>query len=328
VSEQDNLPRTAFARGTYEVWFLTLTDPRSGAGYWIRSTLLNRRHGGMTAGVWFARFDPADPARTFGIHRTFPEAKVAEDVFEVGIGDSLMRSGRASGTVAGGGHQAQWDLQFPTGQSTYFLLPDLVNRRAFAPSRALSPNPQTVFSGSVTIDGETTEIIAASGQQSHVYGSRHGERWAWAACSDFIDEDATLHVLTAQARRGPITTPFLTTVGVRWQDRRIHLWNLGRRRPFGLGKWRLDVGNRRYRLTGWIEAPAWAILRARYEDPDGTPRYCHNSEIASSRVALFERRAGGFDEVALLEARGTTHAEWAGRTPAAAVEREFAEAGP
>jgi hypothetical protein len=67
------------------------------------------------------------------------------------------------------------------------------------------------------------------------------------------------------------------------------------------------------------------LIRARYEDPDGRARYCHNSEVASSRLALFERRAGGFEEVALLESRGTTHAEWAGLTPASAVEREFVE---
>ena len=68
------------------------------------------------------------------------------------------------------------------------------------------------------------------------------------------------------------------------------------------------------------------MIRARYEDPTGTERWCHNSEIASSRLALFERRAGGFDEIALLESRGTTHAEWAGRTPAPQVERAFLEA--
>ena len=92
-----------------------------------------------------------------------------------------------------------------------------------------------------------------------------------------------------------------------------------------MGTWKIDVENRNYRVTGRIEAPARAMLRARYEDPDGTPRYCHNSEIASCRLALFERRAGGFEELVLLESTGTTHAEWAGRTPAEAVQRTFAE---
>jgi hypothetical protein len=114
---------------------------------------------------------------------------------------------------------------------------------------------------------------------------------------------------------------------VRWQGRWIRLSKWSRRRDFGLGSWKVDLENRTFRLTGRIEAPARALLRGRYEDPDGSLRYVHNSEIASCRLALFERRAGGFEEVALLESRGTTHAEWAGRTPASAVEREFTEVG-
>jgi hypothetical protein len=126
-----------------------------------------------------------------------------------------------------------------------------------------------------------------------------------------------------------VTTPYITYVGVRWEGRWIRLAGVRRKPDFGLGSWRVDLESRRYRLTGRIEAPSIALLRARYEDPDGSARYCHNSEIASCRLALFERRAGGFDEVALLESRGTTHAEWAGLTPASQVEREFVDvSGP
>ena len=81
------------------------------------------------------------------------------------------------------------------------------------------------------------------------------------------------------------------------------------------------------RYEGTFDAPEKGqyMISLAYRDPDGLARYCHNSEIASCRLALFERRAGGFEEVALLESRGTTHAEWAGRTPAAAVGREHVD---
>jgi hypothetical protein len=69
------------------------------------------------------------------------------------------------------------------------------------------------------------------------------------------------------------------------------------------------------------------MVRARYEDPDGSSRHCHHTEVASCRLALFERRAGGVEEVALLESKGTTQAEWAGGTPATAVETEHVEVG-
>jgi tocopherol cyclase-like protein len=327
MSEDDNLPRWTGRPGFYEVWFVTMTDPASGLGFWIRSTLHAPKHGPAWAGVWFARFDPVDPDKTFGINRRYgmEAVTVPADAFDVSIDGTRIASGAAVGSLEGDGHAARWDVTFDTGGPTYRMLPDLMYRGSFAPTKPLSPNVEAHVAGRLEVDGEEIVLPGVPGQQGHLYGASHAERWAWMHCSDFVDEEAVVHALTAQGRRAGRTMPFLTSVGVKWQGRWIRLSKWSLRRDFGLGSWHLDVGNRRYRLAGRVEAPARALLRARYEDPDGSSRYCHNSEVASSRVALFERRAGGFEEVALLESRGTTHAEWAGRTPAPAVEREHVE---
>ena len=327
MAEQDNISRVTGRSGVYEVWFITFTDPVTGRGYWIRSTYIAPKRGEASAGVWFARFDPADPGLTFGIHRRSLDWSISALEFDVRIDGTLMRSGRAEGSIEGGGHEASWDLQFPTGGETYPLLPQALYRGRHAPTKPLSPNVDTRITGSITIDGERSEILDASGQQGHLWGERHALRWAWAHCSDFVDEEATLHAVTALGRRGPLKTPYVTFAGVRWEGRWIRLRRMSPKRDFGLGTWRVDLESRRYRLTGRIEAPSIALLRARYEDPDGSARYCHNSEIASCRLALFERRLGGFEELALLESQGTTHAEWAGRTPAPQVDREFFQTG-
>ena len=39
--------------GHYEVWYLTLTDPRSGIGVWIRLTMLAPLDGEATSALWF-----------------------------------------------------------------------------------------------------------------------------------------------------------------------------------------------------------------------------------------------------------------------------------
>jgi hypothetical protein len=340
VSEEDNLPRWNGRPGAYEVWFLTASNPESGDGYWLRSTLHAPKRGTPYGAVWFARFDPTDPASTFGVHRRFgmdavsiaggsagaPVDGLDGGPFQVRIGDSTIASGRAGGSLEGAGHEVRWDLTFPTGEPTWRLLPDPFYRGGLAPTKPYSPNPDTLASGTLWLDGVEMELRDAPAQQGHLVGARHAERWAWAHCSRFDDEEAVVQALTAQGRRGPLTTPYVTSVGIRWEGRWIRLSKMSRRRDFGLGTWRLDLGNRRYRLTGRIEAPARAMIRARYEDPDGSDRFCHNSEIASSRLALFERHAGGFEELTVLESRGTTHAEWAGRTPATSVEREHVEA--
>lgn len=328
MGERDNIHRVPGRSGVYEVWFLTFTDPVTGRGYWIRSTYLAPKRGAPSAGVWFARFDPADPSLTFGLHRRSDAWSISTGDFDVRIDGTFMASGLAEGSLEGGGHKVSWQVRYPIGGETYSLLPQALYRGLLAPTKPVSPNVDTQVSGSVTVDGERSEISKAPGQQGHLWGERHARRWAWAHCADFVDEEAVVHAVTAQGRRGPINTPYATFVGVRWGGQWIRLNRISRRPDFGLGAWRVDLENRRYRLTGRIEAPGTALLRATYEDPDGTRRYCHNSEIASCRLALFERRAGGFDEIALLESRGTTHAEWAGRTPAPQVDREFLELGP
>jgi hypothetical protein len=321
VSEQDNLPLWEGKPGSYEVWFLTFTDSRTGTGYWIRSTVTAPDHGPAYGAVWFARFEQGDPERTFGIHRRFAfDGPADAERFDVTVGTARVASGRAEGSLGGDGHEVRWDLSWPTGEPTFRLLPDLFYRAGVAPTKPFSPNPNTRITGTIHVDGDSA-TIDSPGQQGHLYGREHAQRWAWAHCSDFLDEEASFHALTAQSRRGSFDTPFVTFVGLRWEGRWIRLSKVHRRKDFSLGMWRVDVGNRRYRVTGRVEAPARALLMAEYEDPNGTPRFCHNSEVASCKLALFERRAGGFEEIALLESSGTTHAEWAGRTPAPGVER-------
>lgn len=154
------------------------------------------------------------------------------------------------------------------------------------------------------------------GQQGHLEGSRHAERWAWASCTAFDRAGFAIQVLSAQTRRGPLLTPFLTFAGLQVDDRWIRLRGIGRDRTWSLGRWRLALASRAYRVEGEVWAPQESMIRARYLDPDDTPRFCHNSEVASSKLVLWERRLGGWQEVASLSSAGTTHAEWAGRTEA------------
>ena len=111
-------------------------------------------------------------------------------------------------------------------------------------------------------------------------------------------------------------TPFTTFAGLRWRGQWRRLHGVTRTRPFWLGGWRIDASDGDYRLSGRVAGDPTFMVQAEYHDPDGTPRYCHNTELASSRFVLFEKGQAGFEEVATLSSEGTTHAEWAGRTPA------------
>jgi hypothetical protein len=312
VSERDNLPAWAGRRGRYEVWFLTLSRPDGRAGYWIRYALRSPIAGPPEPRLWFARFDRDDPAGTFGVNAAANVLSFAEEGFEVRMGDGVLRSGRAAGAMAGGGHEVSWDLEFETGGPTFRILPDSVSR--LAPTTPLTPNPDVRFRGTVVADGRTDHLDGAPGQQGHLVGTRHAERWAWASRTD--DDGYAFQALSAQGRRGPLVTPYLTFAAVRVDGRWIRLRGTARRKDWSLGRWRIRLAGRRHRLEGEVRADPKQMVRARYLDPDDTPRWCHNSEVASSLVRLWERRPGGWREVVELASDGTTHAEWVGRTPA------------
>ena len=326
MSEQDNFPARRGRGGHYEAWYLTFTDPATRTGYWIRYTLHAPGGGGAPeARLWFARFDHVRPERTLGLNRGHPIAEWASEAsaFEIRIGDAVLRSGRLSGSLQGEDHSVAWDLDFETGGPTYRMLPDALYRGSLAPSKPYVPNPDTTFTGTIEVDGETLTLSGVPGQQGHVYGSRHAERWAWAQCNDFPGDPGTVLVaLVAQGRRGPLLTPHTTFVGLRRGGEWLRFRGISRQKDWSLGVWRLALSGRRHRLVGSVRVAPERLIRARYHDPDGTARYCHNSEVSSARLTLLERRAGGYEEVAQLEADGRVHAEWGGMTPAEAVLHE------
>jgi hypothetical protein len=328
MAERDDLPQWGGKPGGLEAWHLAVTEPVTGRGFWVRAGLVAPTKGAPRGMAAFAAFHPAQPERTFGVQEDHPG-----DAFTVGGQDRYLRTGGVEvgpgylrGALEGDGHEARWDLTYPIGDSSYALVPDVAARRPLGAPAAIDAKPDVRVSGEVTLDGEVVTLEDVPGSQGHTYGARYPERWVRAQCASFEDEDAVLEAITGQVRRGPYVTPFLTTIGLRRQGRWMRFTLIRRRRDFSMGYWRIDVADRRFRLTGRVEAPAMALVRARLDGPDGTIRHTHHTATASCRLALFERRTGGFDEVAVLESRGLVQAEWAGRTAAAAVEREAAGA--
>ena len=326
MAERDNRPFWTGRPGQYEPWFLTVSDGR--IGYWIRYTLHAPTGAPSEARLWFARFDRAEPDRTFALNRGFPidQAAVRADPFGVRIAGSTLASGHARGSIEGRGHHVTWDIRWDTGGATHRLLPAGLHR--LAPTRPYCPNPDARFTGAVVVNGEQHDLEGASGQQGHQFGTRHADRWVWAHCNGFEGTDAVLHALVAQGRRGPVTTPFTSFVSLRWRGRWLRFAKASPVAELGLGRWPIDVGDRRWRLSGSVHADPRLIVQARYLDPDGSERFAHNSEVASTELILFERRRASYEEVAVLRSEGTTAAEWAGRTPAPGEFQQHIAADP
>ena len=88
-------------RGVYEVWYMTWNHPETDQGFWLRYITEAPLEGPSRGELWFARFDPKNPARTFGIHRSFPGVDATRDPFSLVIGGSKLGHDHAIGQVAG-----------------------------------------------------------------------------------------------------------------------------------------------------------------------------------------------------------------------------------
>lgn len=335
VNQADNVRRWDGAkRGHYEVWYLTFNHLPSQTGYWIRYTLESplSGHGEPYAQLWFARFDGANPDRTFGINRKVPVSTMVAEAspFSVAISGSRLTHQSAAGAIEGNGHQASWDLAWDPAPETHRQLPGVMYRRGgLGDTTVLTPNLDVALRGTITVDGETLDLARAPGGQTHLWGRKHAHSWAWGHCNAFRDQPgAALETLTVRLERRGYVLPPLTVLCL-YLDGRALRFNDYRNVPFTRGEfgtafYRFTARGSRVRIEGEYSCRPEDMVVAHYHDPDGEPSFCANTEVADLRVTVFERssRLSGWRERVRLLAPRSGHFEVATRQRDPAVVKD------
>jgi hypothetical protein len=320
--------------GHYEVYYLTLTDPATGVGFWIRYTMLAPLPGGgeePTAALWFLAMDPRDGHQpTFGRKATFPIASMRSqaDPFELVIDGATLTGERMTGAVA----DAEWDLHFRPSKLAYDHVHPLLRRAGVAQTVLTLPQADLTVSGTIAFGGERTQISGAHGGQAHLWGSKHARKWAWVHAGDFRDHDGAAApgtVIDAVSvfveRFGRESGPNTPVVG-RLEDEDFISTTPVRviRTPsrFALTGWRFEAVAGRRKLIGQVDADRSRLAGVTYHDPDGELAYCYNSEVASMRVQILHRgrRPGGWLHQRTLTCDGRAHFEYAQRSPVPGLE--------
>ncbi|MFH0901920.1 MAG: hypothetical protein V2A73_14925, partial [Pseudomonadota bacterium] len=350
--------------GHYEAWYLTFNHRPSGMGFWIRYSLDAplARVGSPYAQLWFAAFDipkagallapchvgasaphhfggrPGGDAprrdvlsRTFAVNQKLPihRMSAAADPFELRIDESVLTHCRAKGRIAGAGHEAQWDLSWDPCPTTHRHLPAFAYQvPGLARTRVLSPNLDVRLGGMVRIDGETLTLSGEPACQSHLWGSKHADAWAWGHCNAFDDrDDAVLESLTVGLSPAGVALPSLTFLSLRLDGETLIFTSpidvVRTSGHFGTARYRFAAADARARISGVFSCHPDEMVTAEYADPDGTRSYCANTEIASLRIDVYRRSSwrSRWLEQARLVATGTAHFEVAGRIPDQAVAR-------
>jgi hypothetical protein len=328
-TERDNAPVWRGAPGHYEVWYLTLNDRPSRTGFWIRYTLEApcAGLGEPYAQLWFAHFDAADPERNFAVNRKLPIASLRVNAapFEVRIGDARLSHASARGSLTGAGHSAQWDLTWTPARRTHLFLPEALHRSPRVGTKVLSPNQDVSLHGRVELDGHTLALEGEPGGQSHVWGRKHAEAWAWGHCTAFEGRTGTtFEALTARARR---LTPALTFLTLVLDGETLGFTDLAdiplTRGRMGTTRYHLRARGSAARIEGGFSCRPEDLVIAEYADPDGERSYCANTEVADLELTIHRRSRwpGRWVEQARIVAPGRGHFEVGGRSADPAIRR-------
>ncbi len=319
--------------GHYEVYYLTVTEPESGVGAWIRYTMvapLPSTGQPATASLWFLAMDPRPERRpTIGRKETVSIDRLDSvgEPFELTIDGARLHDGGMSGAF----DDVAWDLRWAPTDHGYEHVHPMLQRLGVAKTVLVLPHADLVIDGTISIGEEQLQLRGARGGQAHLWGSKHASSWAWVHCNDFTHADGSpapgafvdgVSVFVPRFGRdvGP-NTPVVARIDGRDFTSTSPLRVLRNDSTFALTGWRFEAVDGDRKLIGEVDAERDQLAGVTYHDPDGDLAYCYNSETASMRLHVFERahQVGGWKHLSTLFAPGRTHFEYAQRTPLADV---------
>jgi hypothetical protein len=175
------------------------------------------------------------------------------------------------------------------------------------------------FSGIVTLGDRKLEFDGAPGSQSHRWGARHSVNWTWAHCSDWDRGEGVFEGLSAQAALGPVTAPTSTFVFLRYAGEDIAFnelkWAVRAKSEYDLPIWTFTAHTDRWKIYGTALARPEQMVQVTYRDPDGSKRYCANSEVSDMRIHVFRKDETGWTHAETLGTRGGAHLEFGRKDP-------------
>ena len=321
------------ARGFMEVWYSTLNHPETGIGLWLRYTITSpvEAAGSPYCELWGFLFDP--DGEDFAAKDTFEIDRLGvsngrDDGAIVRIGDAWVSENHLDGSLTKDGRTLSWSLDFEPAARCFQHLPEQIRspieKRV---STVCSPNMAVPFTGVVTLGDRKLEFDRAPGSQSHRWGARHSVGWTWAHCSEWDRGEGVFEGLSAQAALGPLTAPKSTFVFLRYGGEDIAFnelkWALRAKSEYDLPIWTFTARTDKWKIYGNASTTPERMIQVTYRDPDGSKRYCANSEISDMSIQVFRKTNGHWTHVDTLETKGSAHLEFGRKTPFSEVPVSF-----
>jgi hypothetical protein len=303
--EGNRLRWKAGSRGHYEGYYVAFNHPETGQGFWIRYSMVAPTDSAKDpyAQVWFMRTDRAQATRNVAVRQTFPIGQLSAqaDPFHVAIDGNRLTTEGCRGAIASDSVEASWQLQFDPILPAIAPTPEWGARVATC---FLEPRPLIRVSGTIIENDRDIAVDGWLGEQAHVFGKRHSQRWHWAECKHLGAPGRAFTGFAAWPQL-PGGARTITSLYLELGDGRRILRNRFREMlkpqtahsPHG---WEFDAAYSRERLVGSVRPDPADLIGVTYHDPSGQPIYCYHCELADFRLQYF-RRSGASAEWKLEE---------------------------
>lgn len=286
--------------GHYESFFLRANHPSRPLAFWIRYTIFSPKNRPQDAlGELWAIYFNGETNKHVAAKKEVPfrQCTFSSTEFFVEIDGAHLKPAELRGVTSTKDSSLAWDLTFDGNAKPLLLLPLQLYETKLPAAKSLVSAPMATFNGSLSVNGETVEVVNWVGSQNHNWGSKHTDLYAWGQVAGFDSHPQSfLEVATARLKVGPLWTPYMTLAVLRHNDTEIALnsliQSLRAKGSFEYFSWNFKSETKEIALEGSISAPRDAFVGLNYYNPPGGNKYCLNTKIASCQLKLTDKRTG------------------------------------
>ena len=280
-------PEVSEKRGHYESFYLKLSKPGGGEAAWIRHTVHKRPGEEPTCALWFTLFD-ADAAGPRATKAQFGSDRLeVPDGAYIKVGDAELGDGWAAGHIETSALSANWDLSFRDEHEPFHHLPrEFLYEARLPKTKFLSPYPDAVFDGTLTVGGEAIELSGWRGMIGHNWGAEHAERWVWiqgAAFEGRSPEDY-FDMAVGRIKVAGMTTPWVGNAMLMLDGKEHRLGGFDHIPSTEVDeeptRCEFRLKGRRVKVEGSVTAPAKDFVAWIYADPVGPEHNTLNCSIS------------------------------------------------
>jgi hypothetical protein len=286
--------------GHYESFFQRGNHPTRPLAFWIRYTIFSPagRPEDAIGELWAMVFN-GETGEHVAVKEEHPltACRFDRDGFGARVGNAVLEAGRLRGSCTARSHTVSWDLGYDSGQPPIHFLPVKMYEGSFPKAKSFVGVPLAVYDGSVTLDGKTIDVKGWAGSQNHNWGRQHTDYYAFGQVAGFDNApDSFLEIVSAQLKFGPVWTPTLTPLVLRFRGEDHSFVTLPQaaraKAHFRCFDWTFAAENDRVKLAGRIAAPKEAFVGLTYYNPPGGTKHCLNSKLASCELTVTDKSSG------------------------------------